>query len=396
MRKLTKSAPKTAYTRYDHGFAVPPTTSTSLVHTEDSSTASVRHPTYRQNDLNSNGIDIRDARIQLLNHLASHLERLQAERDSPGPSSQQVNGYLDGLDILARGCTEADVERFLEDAVFPKSLDPTYGRRAGLESAGSSLMSSHLVPNNPESQFRISQPKPDLLYGYSGDLRDGAITQPQFLAQEVLHPQNARFAEATTPGLRFPFLAIEFKAAGGTRGDLWVATNQCAGDSAACLNAINQLNTLLREYQSKQQVDNLSYCIAVDNNVAQLYISWKESDLHYYLQRVDTFLLSSPEHFRNFRKQVRNILDWGKDSSYRLGRLWMLSLRKIGRTSEAAKSRPPPSDKSTTERAATRRKSSRPNSRPSSDYGQTDEKPALARSLLVRKLPGLDPGTCAN
>jgi len=142
-------------------------------------------------------------------------------------------------------------------------------------------MSSHLIPNNPESQFRVTRPKPDLLYGYSGRLGDGAFTQPQFLAQEVLHPRNARFVEATTQGLRFPFLAIEVKAAGGTRGDLWVATNQCAGASSACLNATDQLNTLLPKHPSVQCVDNLSYCIAVDNNTAQLYISWKEDDLNY-------------------------------------------------------------------------------------------------------------------
>ncbi|KAF2254788.1 hypothetical protein BU26DRAFT_379878, partial [Trematosphaeria pertusa] len=113
-------------------------------------------------------------------------------------------------------------------------------------------------------------------------------------------------------GLRFPFFAIEFKAAGSTRGDLWVATNQCAGASSACLSAIDQLIASLREYT--QRVDNLCYCIAVDNNTAQLYISWREDDLNYYLQQAEAFLLWSPEHFRNFRKQVRNILDWGKDA----------------------------------------------------------------------------------
>ncbi len=81
-------------------------------------------------------------------------------------------------------------------------------------------MSSHLIPNNRESPFRVSGPKPDLLYGYSGALRDGAFTQPQFLAQTSLHPRNSWLTEATTQGLRFPFFAIEFKAAGSTRGDL--------------------------------------------------------------------------------------------------------------------------------------------------------------------------------
>ncbi|KAF1960523.1 hypothetical protein CC80DRAFT_513381 [Byssothecium circinans] len=210
-------------------------------------TASVRHPSYRQNNLNSNGLDVQHARTQLPAHISSHLDGLQEDRGSPGLPSDQIDGFLDKLETLAEGCTEADVQGLLEDV--------------------------------------------------SG-----------------LHPQNAWFAEATTQGLRFPFFAIEFKAAGGSRGDLWVATNQCAGASSACLNAVDRLNTLLQKTGSEQRVDNLSYSIAVDNSTAQLYISWKEANLNYYLQRVDAFLLSCPEHFREFRKQVRNILDWGKDT----------------------------------------------------------------------------------
>ena len=312
------------YTQDADGFAAPPpATTTTPVSTRSrrsyqpsegspSSTGSVRHPSYRRNNLTSNNIHIRHDRTRLPDYLSSRVEELRVERDSPGLSAEQIDAYLDGLGTLAEGCTEVDVERFFEDTVFPKSSDVTYGRPAGLESATSSLMSSHLIPNNPESPFRVSGPKPDLLYGYSGALNDRAFTQPQFLAQTSLHPQNARFAEATAQGLRFPFFAIEFKAAGGTQGDLWVATNQCAGASSACLKAVHQLNTSLPKHPSVQCVDNLSYCIAVDNNTAQLYISWKEDDLNYYLQRVDAFLLSSPEHFQNFRKQVRNILDWGK------------------------------------------------------------------------------------
>lgn len=300
------------------GFAMPPTPASirsrrSYQPSEDSSsTASVRLPSYRRNNLNSNNIHIRDSRARLPDHISSHVERLRKQRDSPDLSSEQIDGYLDRLDTLAEGCTEADMEGFLEDSVFPKDYDAAYGRRAGLESAKSSLMSSHLTPNNPESQFRVPGPKPDLLYGYSGALRDGAFTQPQFLAQEALHPQNARFAEATTKGLRFPFFVIEFKAAGGTRGDLWVATNQCAGASSVCLNAIHQLNASLPNHPGVQLVDNLSYCIAVDNNTAQLYISWKQDNLGYYLQRINAFLLSRPEDFQDFRKHIRNILDWGK------------------------------------------------------------------------------------
>jgi len=345
------------HTRDADGHAVPPKPAStrsrrSYQATEESvsSTASVRHPSYRQNNLTSNGIYVRHDRSQLPDYISRRVEELRAERDSPGPSSDQIDGYLDELGKLAEGCAEADVEGFLEDTVFPKPSDLTYGRSAGLGSAKSSLMSSYLIPNNPESQFRVSGPKPDLLYGYSGALTDGAFTQPQFLAQEALHPQNARFAEATAQGLGFPFFAIEFKAAGGTRGDLWVATNQCAGASSACLNAVDQLNTSLQDNKSVQRVDNLSYCIAVDNNTAQLYISWKEDGLNNYLQRVDAFLLSRPEDFKSFRKQVRNILDWGKDTRLKQIRdaLNIILEEKRQKAAKRAKSREPPSDGSAT------------------------------------------------
>jgi hypothetical protein len=352
-RQLTRSELKMGYTKDADGCIAPPTTASTRSRgsnqaTEDStsSTASVRHPSYRRNNLTSNNIHIRDSGNQLPNYVSSRVEKLRVKRDSPGPSSEQMAGYSASLDRLARGCTEADVEGFLEDAIFPKDSDLTYGYPAGLESAKSSLMSSHLIPNNPNSPFRISGPKPDLLYGYSGALSDGAFTQPQFLAQTSLYPQNTRFAEATAQGLRFPFLAIEFKAAGGTRGDLWVATNQCAGASSACLNAFDQLNTSLPKHLSVQYVENLSYSIAVDNNTAQLYISWKEDGLNYYVQRVGAFLLSDPEHFKSFRKHVRNILDWGKDTRLKQIRdaLDIILGENRKKAMEHAKTRQSPSD----------------------------------------------------
>jgi len=87
-----------------------------------------------QNNLNMNGIHVRDSRTRLPNHISSHVEVLRAERDfSPGLSSEQIDGYLDRLDTLASGCKEAHVEEFLNDSVFPKDYDATYGRRTGLE-----------------------------------------------------------------------------------------------------------------------------------------------------------------------------------------------------------------------------------------------------------------------
>ncbi|KAF2191730.1 hypothetical protein K469DRAFT_621613 [Zopfia rhizophila CBS 207.26] len=322
-RRLTKSAPNMEDSQ--DRFVVPPTPSSTASRSfradaeEDgsrssaSSTTGVRNPLYRQNNLRFNNIHVRHPASHLPDFVSSHVHAVRAQRNSPGPTSDELKQYIHRLDSLAEGCTEDQVSVFLKDTIFPNSeSDSVYGPATGLASSSNALMSQHLVPADPTSPYRVTQPKPDLLYAYSGKTAK-AFTQSQLLAQTMLHPRNPDYPTATLQGLRFPFFAIEFKAAGGTRGDLWVATNQCASASSACLKAVERLNILLREHECVRMVDNVSYSIAVDNNIAQLYISWKEEDLNYFVQRVDSFLLSSPDHFINFRKQIRNVLDWGKD-----------------------------------------------------------------------------------
>lgn len=387
----SRSAPEMGYTRDADGFAVPPTPAStgsgsrrpsaaddrsqlSATSASGSSTpsSSVRHRMYRQNNLEFNHIYVQHPAAPLPDVISSHVDdMLRAERDSPELSSDELKQNMYRLDALAAGCDEDDVAAFLNDIIFPNpKTDPTYGPTTGLMSSSSAPMSQHLVPADPASPYRVTQPKPDKLYGYLGS-ENSAFTRPQLLAQTMLHPRNRDYPAATSQGLRFPFFAIEFKAAGGTRGDLWVATNQCAGASAACLNAVEQLNTTLK-HQSVQLVDNLSYCIAVDNNVAQLYISWKEDDLNYFLQRVDAFLLSSPEHFKNFRKQVRNILDWGKDTRLEQIRNALDTILEESRkkAAERAKTRQPPSDGSETSSKKPKSSSRRNSSKPSGVQGE--------------------------
>ncbi|KAH8746789.1 hypothetical protein F5883DRAFT_253271 [Diaporthe sp. PMI_573] len=224
---------------------------------------------YRQNNLEFNYIYVQHPASRFPNAVSSHInETLRAERDSPELSSDDLKQAMYRLDELAAGCDEDDVAAFLNDTIFPNpKSDPTYGPDTGLVSTSGALISQHLIPIDLTSPYRVTQPKPDKLYGYSGNA-SRAFKQPQLLAQTTIHPRIPRYPAATSQGLRFPFFAIEFKAAGGIWGDLWVATNQCAGDSSTCLNAVYQLNTLLPEHLGVQRVDNLSYSIAVDNNAA--------------------------------------------------------------------------------------------------------------------------------
>lgn len=182
------------------------------------------------------------------------------------------------LDVFAEGCDEDDVAAFLNDSILPNTkTDPAYGPATGLMSSSSALMSQHLVPINPLSPYRVTQPKPDKLYGYLGSPL-AVFTQQQMLVKRrsiresriiqrrrrrafdsLFLPSNSKLPEALAATFGLPQISV--------------------GASSACLNTINQLNTSLQEYRSEQRVDNLSYCIAVDNNTTQLYISWKEADL---------------------------------------------------------------------------------------------------------------------
>jgi hypothetical protein len=177
-------------------------------------------------------------------------------------------------------------------------------------------LSAHLTPAyypGLASDKRVTQAKPDLLYGYHNGSRASPFTQPQLLAREFQdrYP-GQQFVRATTQGLQFPFFALELKADAGTGGSLWVATNQCAGDAGACLNAAGRLNELLAN-TNQPLVDNLTYCLAMNNQMAQLYVSWKPDLLTYYMSEVRSYVLSRADEYVEFRRHVRNIVDWGKD-----------------------------------------------------------------------------------
>lgn len=137
-------------------------------------------------------------------------------------------------------------------------------------------MATHAVPNF-SSDFKVSKPVPDMLYGY--DLYecvrnpDGAFPQQQAqllsMTDEVL---------ANDYGMIYPFFVIEFKADGPSPGSLWVGTNQCLGGSASCVNMAERLNDQLRQCKSSEVrlIDNAAFSIAMSGTEARLYISWKD------------------------------------------------------------------------------------------------------------------------
>lgn len=301
---------------------------------------------YRTENLAGNGVDIRPSRSRLPNLVLSHAGGMGAGRDSPGLAPEELDAHLDTLDKLASDCYEMQFNRFLEKAVFPDESDLTFGEQAGLQIGYSIVMPTHLVPGAfdmfRKTEDRIARPKPDLLYGYT----EKSFTDKQRLAQRSLHPRSPNSTCGVAAGIiRFPFLAVEVKAVGSTGGGggLWVATNQCAGASTTCLAAVKLLNDSVASGGGKIQVDEISYSIAVDNYLALLYVSWRE-DSRYCVQRVRSFLLSEPDQFVDFRKHVRNILDWGRKTRLsNIGRtLDTLADERASAQSLQAKLRDPP------------------------------------------------------
>jgi len=169
------------------------------------------------------------------------------------------------------------------------------------------MMSKHAVPRNPDSQYIISQPVPNVAYGYLL----GAFDESR-----QIQLSNARTdAAANAEGLFYSFFVIEMRAHSthGGGGGIYLATNQCLGDSASCAKLADDLFVRLRSCQEPEVplYNNAAFSIAMHGTETLLFISWKADDYKYYMQRTNNYLLQRPEELQQFLQHVLNILDWG-------------------------------------------------------------------------------------
>lgn len=346
-RKFTRSAPEMAYTRDADGFVVPPTPPSIAFRSEapadigsdtpsdisgrSSGRSLVEDPLYRDLNLAENNIYMRSSREKFPEHIAGLVDHIRRDRDSPGPSPDQV--WEDAaLEELGTGAGEPKVEKYFQTKIF---YDPQPGDV--LDRADRQPMAKH---PNTGSKHKVSNPVPDMLYGYS---RHGAFAQQQPQLNSM-----GREPVANNQGLIYPFFVIEFKGDGPTGGrTMWAVTNQCLGGSASCVNIVERFNRQLRQCKSDAvcPINSAAFSIAMSGTEARLYISWKHNDLDYYMANVQSFLLQDPEHYLKFRKYVLNIIDWGKDRRLNEIRISLDALLEEGRkrASEAAKARQPPS-----------------------------------------------------
>ncbi|KAK3372630.1 hypothetical protein B0H63DRAFT_302084 [Podospora didyma] len=260
--------------------------------------ADVRSIGYRINCLKPNGIHFH-LPSDTLPHVVALLTN-QILTVAPHPPAMLVP-MMDELERLSTcGGYELSVRSCFSRGLFPATLPPE------LCTQFEPFLSRNLIPVHPSASCALPQPRPDLVYGYSIWT---AFTETQQTTFQHLHPENRSYAQAAFD-LYFPFFVVELKAAAGTGGNLWDAANQCAGGAATCLQAVHQLNTTLGAAGCQGSIPNLCYSLAIDNNLGQLYVSWKDG-LTSHIRLMASFSLSDAQHFGRLCACVGAILEWG-------------------------------------------------------------------------------------
>lgn len=222
-------------------------------------------------------------------------------RSSPEPSRETVAATQSFRKMII-GCDEAAVASYLSSNVlFPE------GHHAKMEVSSNMLIHCDWVPSlSPKN--RISQPKPDSLYGYAAQ----SFQSQHMLRMESMH----RNLLANSQNLVLPFLSVEYKSEGpSSNGSLWVAENQCFGASAACNNMVSHLNDALAAVSRHPgpigRLEGAVFSIAMSNRVVILYVSWLSAPQTFSSAHMKTYLVRDHHHFLEFRRTVRNIVDWG-------------------------------------------------------------------------------------
>ncbi|KAI8715213.1 hypothetical protein NCS52_01028600 [Fusarium sp. LHS14.1] len=246
----------------------------------------VENPLYEDLNLAANNIYYRDRREPLPQHVANLVQRVQRERISPMPSISDIRAD-DGLAALERGAGEPTVEPY-----FQNNLVPQRPRNDPLKRSDKAPFQKHAVPNTG-TQYRVSNPTPAVTSGYNL----GAFTT----AQKMQLGKTPNMSAMNNEGMCFPFFILEFK-----------------GDGPSSNGSL----------------------IAMNGTEARLFISWKQQDL-FNVQKVRSFALQEPDHFIEFRKYVRNIIDWGRDERLRSIQAALDTLIEEGRKA-TLKARPPP------------------------------------------------------
>lgn len=237
--------------------------------------------------------------------LAEHICR--QDRASPDPTMEGLGAPSHGLPKRLALVYEADVmQNFF--AIF---TDEKSSNAAGMFCSKGLPINKRHVPENPEAppDSKLSQPKPDLLYGYYEDaFEQGNGTN--------FHPTLVVDAVANNACLVLPFLTVEFKGQWpASAGNLCVAENQAAGSSSACVKMAEYLNDCLEKQRGSSpattRLDTAAFSIVTNGTEARLFMTWKEHPDIFRMKHLRSFCLAEQDQRLSLRNAFHNILDWG-------------------------------------------------------------------------------------
>ena len=147
-------------------------------------------------------------------------------------------------------------------------------------------------------------PRPDLLYGFGHQ----AFSAAQDSAQNSVDLRSGHLLSRTALDLYWGFFTVEFVAQ-ATGGTMWIATNQCAGGSAACVNALHQMFKLAKGAPCARP-DSMCFSMAVDGQMAYLHVTWFDSG-SFICNRIRYYVLFKKEGVRDLKRDVESIIQWG-------------------------------------------------------------------------------------
>ncbi|KAL8884140.1 MAG: hypothetical protein Q9215_007747 [Flavoplaca cf. flavocitrina] len=154
---------------------------------------------------------------------------------------------------------------------------------------------------------RISNPKPDILYGY--DLAS-------FTEDEALINAKYKNIASISEGIAHPFFDVEVK----TGGDFEEAVGVACTGGAAMVQAHRRLQALVVSTDSKTKgstyvdTSTMAYSMVLMPFIACIYVHWAEDKgerVVYHMHLAGSYAINIEKYMKECRAAVGNILDWG-------------------------------------------------------------------------------------
>ncbi|EPE03494.1 hypothetical protein F503_06667 [Ophiostoma piceae UAMH 11346] len=255
----------------------------------------VRHKDYRLFRLGLNNVyiytkDIADCPI----HVLALLSTVGAFRFSPQPSPADVVADEQIADLAVQPFPEV----FVQDIICKRLLPPL---AAVLHRSDRVPMLESNVPSSKPAAncgHTVSTPAPDVLYGYS--------LERAFRGQDAVHVGGRALADDAD--MVYPFFLIEFT---NECDDMWVATNECLGGTATCVNIIEQLKCRLWDKipHDEDEIHNTAVCsLTISPTTALFYITWRTWEDTTYTKLIATYPLQDAAHWLCLRQVIQSVL----------------------------------------------------------------------------------------